>query len=292
MLQRTPEEYLFTNLEYIRTGGTIPSPIIFAGPHNGNRVPRQLYIDGLPLGLAHEFLATSHEAQDVNADKLFQTLWGKAPYISTIENTLSRLVIDSDRAKEAPNLIQNTLLNGAIIPANQSLTEREKRFRNELYDNFHAAKKDFIRASEEQFGRAHIFWIHTFTRKYGEDNRDDVDIGTFKPKTTEFTDVVESTLAKHSKGRFQFKPDAPYNLCLNGPNPERAKQNAGQMLTDNLGRDVIGIEICNDLLTTQQGRDNVATVLMHMAYDVAERYGQKDFLPPKQEAERYLNFQI
>ena len=248
------------------------APIILMWPHNGTFVPQELHDqNGDPLGIdKNAFDPNSpekrHEVADWGMKELLEILLQNGLAVQHVVSNVSRAVADNNRL--APFAIPTDSDDNITLPfpLNQNLsTEEQQKRLNKYHSPYQKAADEAIRASEEKFGtKPIIIDMHSFTRIF-RGKRRDVCIGTFKPKVTQASTLVEAALKQNTPSNIQHAPNAPYNLLDTAPEMEKyRKRNAGQRFEN-----YVGIEICNDLLETHQQRTIIATAIISSIKDVA-----------------------
>lgn len=259
------------DIEPVTTYGKT-APIILMWPHNGTFVPQELHDqNGNPLGIDKNAFDPSsinkrHEVADWGMKELLEILLQNGLAVQHVVSNVSRAVADNNRL--APFAIPTESDDNATLsfPLNQDLsTEKQQERLNKYHTPYQKAADEAIRASEEKFGNQPIIIdMHSFTRVF-QGKRRDVCIGTFKPKVTQASTLVEAALAQNTPANRRHAPNAPYNLLDTAPEMEKyRKRNAGQRF-----KNYVGIEICNDLLETQEQRIIVATAIISTIKDVA-----------------------
>ena len=136
------------------------SPFVILCDHASNRIPER-YGD---LGLTASERLT-HIAWDPGALAVSRELSGllDAPLV---ESTVSRLIIDCNRALDAPDLIW-TLSERTRIAANESLSEEERDFRIASYHRpYHGAIDVLLEARRHAGRETVVVCLHSFTPIY------------------------------------------------------------------------------------------------------------------------------
>jgi predicted N-formylglutamate amidohydrolase len=140
--------------------GRADGGLIILCDHAGNAVPSEFGTLGLPA----EQLGR-HIAYDIGAAPITQAL-AAALGVPAVLSRYSRLLIDPNRGVDDPTLIMR-LSDGAVIPGNRRIDERERARRIELY---YRPYHDAIRRAIEQClasGLAPaLLSIHSFTESW------------------------------------------------------------------------------------------------------------------------------
>ena len=134
-----------------------PSSLIFICDHASNRVPDEIGDLGVPTAELQR-----HIAWDIGAAGVAEIL---ARYFDApaVFSDVSRLVIDCNRAFDDPGLIP-AVSDGTSIPANQNLTERERRRRWKTYHQpYHEAIEEIIAAKLTDRQTPIVASIHSMT---------------------------------------------------------------------------------------------------------------------------------
>ncbi len=133
------------------------SDFVIACDHAGNRIPRRLGM----LGLAAPDLAR-HIAWDIGAGAVASRLAAMLDAV-LIRQTYSRLVIDCNRAPDAPSSIVE-VSEATPIPGNAGLSAatREAR-RREVFDPYHRRIARELDARQDAFRPTVLLALHSFT---------------------------------------------------------------------------------------------------------------------------------
>ena len=137
--------------------------LVLVCDHASNRVPAE-YGD---LGLAKPYWQ-EHIAWDIGAAGITRALSGALDAPAVLA-AVSRLLIDTNRALDAPSLIL-ARSDGTDIPGNRNLKARERRRRiHDFYQPFHAAVDVLVKTRLAR--RPYLVGIHTFTPVFGGKSR-------------------------------------------------------------------------------------------------------------------------
>lgn len=133
------------------------SKFLLLGDHAGNCVPQAL--DG--LGVAPEDLMR-HIAIDSGVSALGQKLTGLLD-ATFVEQRYSRLVVDCNRAKNAPDSIAE-VSDGTPVPANVELTAqaREQRYA-EVFAPYHREIEQLLQTRQDDSQPTILVALHSFT---------------------------------------------------------------------------------------------------------------------------------
>lgn len=151
---------VFADRAVIVTNARGASPFVIACDHASNRLPPRFGTLGLTLKER-----VSHIAWDPGALAVSRILSVEldAPLV---EANFSRLVIDPNRALDAPDLIW-TLSEATAIPANRDLPEAERQFRIDHYHRpYHAAIETLLEARRHAGLESVLVCVHSFTPVY------------------------------------------------------------------------------------------------------------------------------
>lgn len=134
-----------------------PSSLVFICDHASNRVPDEFGAFGLA-----EVEMQRHIAWDIGAAAVTEIL-SRHFDAPAVLSEVSRLVIDCNRAFEDPGLTP-AISDGTIIPANQDLTERERRRRwKAFHQPYHDAVDEIIGAKLADRQAPIVVSIHSMT---------------------------------------------------------------------------------------------------------------------------------
>jgi predicted N-formylglutamate amidohydrolase len=134
-----------------------PSSLVFICDHASNRVPDEFGDLGIPGAELQRHIAWDIGAAGV-ADILAR--YFDAPVLFS---DVSRLVIDCNRAFDDPGLIP-AISDGTQIPANQDLTERERRRRWKAYHQpYHDAIEEVIAGKLADRQTPIVVSVHSMT---------------------------------------------------------------------------------------------------------------------------------
>ena len=114
---------------------------------------------------------TRHIAFDIGVESVTRRLAAMLDAPAVLGG-FSRLLIDPNRGEDDPTLIMK-LSDGAIIPANHPMDEKERLFRLESFHRpYHGAVSRTIAEVEERSGKAPLVMsIHSFTPRWKETPR-------------------------------------------------------------------------------------------------------------------------
>lgn len=214
------------------------SPFVILCDHASNRIPERFGDLGLS---AVERL--SHIAWDPGAlavsRKMSELL--DAPLV---ESTVSRLIIDCNRALDAPDLIW-TLSERTRIAANEGLSEDERQQRIALYHRPYHGAIDMLLEARRNAGRETIVvCMHSFTPVYLGQHRP-WPIGLIHGRDQRFTRALHEALEGIDPA-LNIGWNEPY-AALNGVTLTLEKHGDGR------GLDATMIEIRNDEILSTEG---------------------------------------
>jgi predicted N-formylglutamate amidohydrolase len=222
------------------------SPFVILCDHASNRIPER-YGD---LGLTATE-RVSHIAWDPGALAVSRALSSllDAPLV---ESTVSRLIIDCNRATDAPNLIW-TLSERTRIPANENLSEDERAFRIANYHRpYHGAIDTLLEARRHAGKETVVVCLHSFTPVFLGVARP-WPIGLIHGRDERFTRNLQTALADEEP-EMNIGWNEPY-AALNGVTLTLEKHGDGR------GLDATMIEIRNNEILSPQGVERWAELL-------------------------------
>jgi predicted N-formylglutamate amidohydrolase len=222
------------------------SPFVILCDHASNRIPER-YGD---LGLTATE-RVSHIAWDPGALAVSRALSSllDAPLV---ESTVSRLIIDCNRATDAPNLIW-TLSERTRIPANENLSEDERAFRIANYHRpYHGAIDMLLEARRHAGKETVVVCLHSFTPVFLGVARP-WPIGLIHGRDERFTRNLQTALADEEPD-MNIGWNEPY-AALNGVTLTLEKHGDGR------GLDATMIEIRNNEILSPQGVERWAELL-------------------------------
>lgn len=147
----------------VNPGG--PSPFLLIGDHAGNRVPARLGTLGLD-----EAERARHIAWDIGIAALGKALAARLG-AAFVAQTYSRLVVDCNRAPDAPDAIA-PVSDGTMVPGNAGLAaaERDARFA-EIHEPYHRAIAAEIARRDAAGAPTVLVALHSFTPRMGSASR-------------------------------------------------------------------------------------------------------------------------
>lgn len=222
------------------------SPFVILCDHASNRIPER-YGD---LGLSHSE-RLSHIAWDPGALAVSRALSDllDAPLV---ESTVSRLIIDCNRALDAPDLIW-TLSERTRIAANEDLSPEERDFRIASYHRPYHGAIDMLLEARRNAGRQTIVvCMHSFTPVFLGKARP-WPIGLIHGRDQRFTQRLREALAAE-RPDLNIGWNEPY-AALNGVTLTLEKHG------DERGLEATMIEIRNDEILGPDGVTQWADLL-------------------------------
>lgn len=214
------------------------SPFVILCDHASNRIPER-YGD---LGLTPSE-RLSHIAWDPGALAVSRVLSDllDAPLV---ESTVSRLIIDCNRALEAPDLIW-TLSERTRIPANENLSAEERAFRIGTYHRpYHGAIELLLEARRHAGIDTIVVCVHSFTPVYLGKPRP-WPVGVIHGRDDRFTRAFAEAMAAE-RPELNIGWNEPY-AALNGVTLTLEKHGDGR------GLEATMIEIRNDEILSPEG---------------------------------------
>lgn len=224
------------------------SPFVIVCDHASNRIPAK-YGD---LGLTATE-RTSHIAWDPGALSVSQMLSDllDAPLV---QSTVSRIVIDCNRALDAPDLIW-TLSEATRIAANENLDASERQYRiDHFHRPYHASIETLLEARRHAGQETILVCLHSFTPVYLGVARP-WPIGLIHGVDTRYTRALLDAL-KAAEPAMNVGWNQPY-AALNGVTLTLEKHGDGR------GLDATMIEIRNDEILEPVGVARWASRLAH-----------------------------
>jgi len=156
----TVEVAVQENISYELITGSCEAKIIFLCDHASNLVPDELE----SLGLGQQTFER-HIAYDIGVADLTR---GLAAHFAApaVLSKFSRLLIDPNRGLDDPTLIMR-LSDGAVIPRNSQLDDREKQDRiQRFYHPYHRAITSVIDQALAEGNVPVLISIHSFTQAW------------------------------------------------------------------------------------------------------------------------------
>lgn len=222
------------------------SPFVILCDHASNRIPER-YGD---LGLSASD-RLSHIAWDPGALAVSRALSDllDAPLV---ESTVSRLIIDCNRALDAPDLIW-TLSERTRIAANENLTPEEREYRiAQFHRPYHGAIDVLLEARRHAGMETIVVCMHSFTPVYLGKARP-WPIGVIHGLDDRFTKAFRDALATE-RPDLNIGWNEPY-AALNGVTLTLEKHGDGR------GLEAIMIEIRNDEILSPDGAGQWASLV-------------------------------
>ncbi len=222
------------------------SPFVILCDHASNRIPEK-YGD---MGLT-EAERLSHIAWDPGAGAVSRQL-SRILDAPLVESTVSRLIIDCNRALDAPDLIW-TLSERTRIAANENLSTEERAFRIASYHRpFHHAIDQLLDARHQAGRESIVICMHSFTPVFLDVSRP-WPIGLIHGRDTAFTERLRQALAA-TDATLNIGWNQPY-AALNGVTLTLEKHGDGR------GLEATMIEIRNDEILSPEGVGRWADLL-------------------------------
>ncbi|RUT31337.1 N-formylglutamate amidohydrolase [Arsenicitalea aurantiaca] len=165
------------------------SPFVLVCDHASNRIPAQF--GDLGLGAIERLM---HIAWDPGALSVARRL-GDMLDAPLVQSTVCRLVVDCNRAPDAPDLMPERS-EAILIPGNAGLSEADRKQRVAAYHApFHAAIEGLLDAREASGRETILVTLHTFTPVFHGQPRP-WQIGLIHGRETGFTARLRDALAE------------------------------------------------------------------------------------------------
>lgn len=214
------------------------SPFVILCDHASNRIPEK-YGD---LGLS-QMERVSHIAWDPGALAVSRAL-SEHLDAALVQSTVSRLIIDCNRALDAPDLIW-TLSEATPIPANENLASDERNYRiAHFHQPYHASIETLLEARRHAGRETILVCVHSFTPVYHGQRRP-WPIGLLHGLDTRFTQALYDALDRENPG-LDIGWNQPY-AALNGVTLTLEKHGDGR------GLEATMIEIRHDEILEPAG---------------------------------------
>jgi len=214
------------------------SPFVVVCDHASNFIP-EIYGD---LGLT-PIERVSHIAWDPGALAVSRALT-EALDAPLVWSGVSRLVIDTNRDLDAPDLIW-TLSEATRIPGNENLSEDERRYRIEHFHRpYHRAIEALLEMRRHAGMESVLVCMHSFTPVYHGVARP-WPIGLLHGRDTAFTEALRDALAEAAP-ELDIGWNQPY-AALNGVTLTLEKHGDGR------GLEATMIELRNDEILSSEG---------------------------------------
>lgn len=232
-------------------------PFVFACEHASNRIPRSLGSLGLtPAGLS------SHIAWDPGALEVARHLSGivDGPLVAP---RISRLVFDCNRPPSAPDGIVE-VSEDQPIPGNRGLAEAEVQARvAEVYEPFHDALREVLRARLDRRRPPMLVTIHSFTPVFLGRSRE-VELGVLYDLDTRLADA----LMKHAAAvtGLEVRRNDPYGPA-DGVTHTLKQHGIRNGLLNAM------LEIRNDLIADEAASRRMADMLAELLGRVSDENG-------------------
>ncbi len=230
---------------YSVTNETGKNRVILVCEHASNRVPRELN----QLGLSEDQLQ-SHIAWDPGASDLAQLL-SSALDATLIEARFSRLVYDCNRPPEAVSVMP-AKTEFCDVPGNQDIGVADRLSRTcDIYLPFHGEFARLIATKRARGIAPVIVTIHSFTPVFNGETRN-VEIGYLHGDDKRLAEAMLSVSSKSTR----------YDIRLNQPyGPTDGVLHSIEKQNDDTDIPYVMIEVRNDLLTSNDNRENIYALL-------------------------------
>lgn len=245
--------FLINNSQTVNVGGS--SSVVLVCEHASRIIPAAFN----NLGLSPD-ASTSHAAWDPGALAVAQHM-SKTLDAVLIAATVSRLVFDCNRPKDAPDAMPERS-EVIEIPGNKDLSQQDKDARYaSYYLPFHAE----VAAQMAQKKAPVLVTIHSFTPVYHGEQRS-VEIGVLHDADTRLADAMLSCAAQHTK----------HNVLRNAPyGPEHGVTHMLKEHGLHHGHLNVMLEIRNDLIQSEAEQQKMATMIAGWIANAFARLGTK-----------------
>jgi predicted N-formylglutamate amidohydrolase len=237
------------------------SKVLLVCEHASNHIPDRY--NGLGLS---EVDKASHAAWDPGAQAVSEHL-SEMLDATLVMSTVSRLVYDCNRPPSS-NGAMPAKSEKVIISGNKaiSVSEKEERIKT-VYEPFQASVSDAINLYPQA---PFLITIHSFTRVYNDQERD-VDIGLIHDQD----DTLAITMATLSTelSNYRFALNEPYSKA-DGVAHTLEEHGTSNALVN------VMIEVCNDLIGTQEQQREVARMLADLIRHSLGKMGHDMYLEP------------
>ena len=222
--------------------------IVFVCEHAARLIPASL--DNLGLD---EQARNSHIAWDSGA---FEVAIGicRSMDAPMVASRISRLVCDCNRAPDSPQAMP-AKSEAYEIPGNAHLTQAQRRARiDQVHKPFHKTLAQVISAKMRAGLKPAIVTIHSFTPVYDGVPRQ-VELGILHGRDSALADAVLQAAPR--SGKLNVQRNQPY-----GPKDEVMHTLLEHGIANGLPN--VMIEVRNDLLETDEGKNAMAVVIQKM----------------------------
>lgn len=169
-----------------------PSIFVLTCEHAGRHVPARLKDLGIPPAEMDR-----HIAYDVGAEGLARKIAAMLDAPLVLQR-FSRLVVDCNRPFDAPDCIP-AASDGTIVPANENLTEQQRRQRfEEIHQPFHRAVSGLLDRRARASKATILASIHSFTPRLSKGSPRPWHLGALSNRDPRFAQRFVATVqAKH-----------------------------------------------------------------------------------------------
>lgn len=219
--------------------------ILFTFPHNAIAVPKKLppY-----LGMDKDWFESAHESHDLHMEDLYHLMIQKFPNANFIKGNYSRLVTDLNRHFDHTIWRFSSEDQNHTIPENiknRCCIRQETRRLEEIYHPYHEQKKQLINDIRAQHGGIIVLDMHSFSSIWKGDPRTE-ELGTVRARKTELSKILERFFK--SQNQYNFVSGKPYEVA-------KRSENAALYIEAECDLQYLGIEIRNDLIASQAGKE-------------------------------------
>ncbi len=221
------------------------SNLLFTFPHNEILLPKGVEDC---LGTDKDWFAKAHEARDLYMANIFEIMRERFPEATLHKGNYSRLVADINAHPDEAIKRTSSEWDNIIIPKNQHeecCEEQASRRMNEIYYPYHQAQKAIINEIRAAHDGIIVLDMHSFSPTWKNNPRTE-EIGTIRAHKTDLSKALESFLKNQND--YSYVSGKPYRVA------DREK-NAARYIEAECDLQYLGIEIRNDLISTQEGQN-------------------------------------
>lgn len=226
--------------------------LVFTFPHNALNVPENM---APCLGAEKEWFENAHEAHDLYMAETYNLMREKFPDATFIRGNYSRLVVDLNRHPDYAVRHDSSENKNIIIPHNTSeiccALQKLKRM-EEIYHPYHAQKKQIIEETRNKHNGIIVMDMHSFSPVWNGKPRE-VELGTIRARKTPLSNALEDFFKQHQT-TYKYISGQPYKVA-------DMPSNAAAYIANECDIQYIGIEIRNDLIQNQKGRETFVNFL-------------------------------
>ncbi|MEM6733680.1 MAG: N-formylglutamate amidohydrolase, partial [Myxococcota bacterium] len=140
--------------------------LVITCEHAGNRLP-----DWLDVRDSEQHWLETHWGYDIGAASVAETLVERFDTVGIFAD-FSRLVCDPNRPLESESWLRAHVEDDAPLAFNQQVSDEQRRERERLWQQYHAAVDDGVTRVVDSGGAPLLFSVHSMTHEYCGDRRD------------------------------------------------------------------------------------------------------------------------